>query len=281
MRLVTKIAKMKMLSQNLRSAGKTIGFVPTMGYLHEGHLSLIRKARKDTDTVIVSIYVNPTQFAPKEDFKRYPRDLDRDRKLAENAGADILFVPSDSEMYPEPYNTYVTVKGLSDVMCGAFRTGHFRGVATIVAKLFNIIKPDVAYFGQKDAQQVAIIKKMVKDLNVDVDVRGMPIVRESDGLAMSSRNVYLNPQERREATVLSQSLQKAHDMIKSGIIKSSTVRAHIRRIISGAKSARIDYIATVDPETLAEMKTIKGKCLVAVAAWIGKTRLIDNIIVNA
>jgi len=261
-----------------RRAGKSIGLVPTMGYLHEGHLSLIRRARAECDFVVVSIFVNPLQFGPQEDYNTYPRDLNRDTRLAAEAGADVIFHPTPEEMYPAGFQTHVEVEKLSQGLCGAFRPGHFRGVATVVTKLFNIVGPDRAYFGEKDAQQLAIIRRMVRDLNLDVEIVPMPIVRESDGLALSSRNTYLSPAERRAATVLYRALVYGRDLIAAGERDGLRVRDAVRRTLeSEPLVSRIDYVAVVDPDTLEEKTTLSGSVMLAVAAYIGKVRLIDNI----
>jgi pantoate--beta-alanine ligase len=280
MRLIRTIRAMQRYSEAHKRKAKLIGFVPTMGYLHEGHLSLMRAARRDCDVSAISIFVNPTQFGPKEDFKKYPRDLKRDMRLAESVGVDVVFYPSVKEMYPEGFVTYVNVEGLSEGMCGTSRPGHFRGVATVVTKLFNAVQPDVVYFGQKDAQQAIIIKQLVRDLNMPIKVKILPIIREKDGLAMSSRNRYLSPKERIDALVLSQSLKKAREMVKSGIRSSGEIIRTVREIIRVKKNAKIDYIACVDAINLRPVSKIKGRVLIALAVWIGKTRLIDNIIVN-
>jgi len=278
-RIVRKTSEMQSLSSKVKREGRTIGFVPTMGYLHDGHLSLMRRARKDNDLVVLSIFVNPIQFGPHEDYKKYPRDFKKDERLAKGAGVDVLFYPAVKEVYPDGYSTYVEVDTLSNVLCGASRPGHFKGVTTVVAKLFNIVQPDKAYFGQKDAQQTIIIKKMVSDLNIGLKIKVMPIVREEDGLAMSSRNIYLSVEERRDAAVLFSSLQEAVDMIKSGEIISSRVISRIRDMIGEKKTARIDYVTIVDPLTLKGVKRISGAVLIALAVWAGKTRLIDNMVV--
>jgi pantoate--beta-alanine ligase len=249
-----------------------------MGYLHEGHLSLIRRARAECDFVVVSIFVNPLQFGPQEDYNTYPRDLNRDTRLAAEAGADVIFHPTPEEMYPAGFQTHVEVEKLSQGLCGAFRPGHFRGVATVVTKLFNIVGPDRAYFGEKDAQQLAIIRRMVRDLNLDVEIVPMPIVRESDGLALSSRNTYLSPAERRAATVLYRALVYGRDLIAAGERDGLRVRDAVRRTLeSEPLVSRIDYVAVVDPDTLEEKTTLSGSVMLAVAAYIGKVRLIDNI----
>ncbi len=277
MRVIKKISEAGALAQKIREEGKTIGLVPTMGYLHQGHLSLIREARKDCQQVFISIFVNPTQFGPSEDYNSYPRDLQRDERLARKEGVDIIFAPSPGEMYPPGFHAFVEVEKLSQPLCGRSRPGHFRGVATVVAKLFNIIRPHIAYFGQKDAQQAIIIKRMAHDLNMDIEIKVLPIVRERDGLALSSRNQYLNEAERRAAPILYKSLQEAKRMIQSGERRSSNIIHRMEEMIKGEKLARIDYLAIVDGEALEERSTVEGKVLIALSVWIGKTKLIDNI----
>jgi pantoate--beta-alanine ligase len=267
---------MQQRSGELHKEGKIIGFVPTMGYLHPGHISLIRKARSETDVVVLSIFVNPIQFSRGEDFKEYPRAFTRDKKIAQAEGVDIIFYPSAEAIYPPDYKTFVEVEKLSEVLCGASRPGHFRGVTTIVLKLFNLVLPDIAYFGQKDAQQALIIQQMVKDLALPVKLKILPTVREKDGLAMSSRNTYLSPSERQDARVLFQALQKAKVLVKKGIRRSSVIIKEMERIINQASSSKIDYIAIVNPFTLQPVTKIESKVLVALAVWIGKARLIDN-----
>jgi len=281
MRTVNTIAGMKAAAIEARSKGKTIGFVPTMGYLHEGHLSLVRESRKSADVTVVSIFVNPLQFGPQEDFRRYPRDPERDAALLEKEGVDILFLPENREMYPEGYRTSVEVAGLQDKLCGRSRPGHFRGVATVVLKLFNIVRPDYAFFGQKDAQQVVILQKMVQDLNADMEIRAMPIIREPDGLAMSSRNAYLSAEERRAALVLSSSLGEARRMFENGERAAGPIRERLSSAIAAESLARIDYVEIVDPSSLEPVERIDGEALVALAVYIGKTRLIDNEILGS
>jgi len=260
--------------------GRKIGFVPTMGALHEGHLSLVRRSKQENDITVVSIFVNPIQFGPNEDFNRYPRDFDGDFNKLQNEGVDILFYPDIASIYPEGYSTYVEVKGLSDKLCGAFRPGHFKGVATIVTKLFNIVKPNRAYFGQKDYQQSVIIRRMVKDLNLDVEIIVCPTVREEDGLAMSSRNSYLSGKEREAATIIYKTLTKASELIQSGIIDGVRIKNFMMEEIKKEPAvSSIDYVGVYDPETLDEIDIIKGEVVLAAAIFIGKTRLIDNIIV--
>lgn len=275
--IIETIADMKAAVEGWKAAGRTIGFVPTMGFLHEGHLSLVRAARKRSEVVVVSIFVNPAQFGPREDFARYPRDLDRDRALLEAEGADVLFHPAAAEMYPPGYRTYVEVQGLQDGLCGRSRPGHFRGVATVVLKLFNIVRPDAAFFGAKDAQQVRILEKMAADLDLGVEVVTCPIVREPDGLAMSSRNAYLNPEERRAALVLSRSLRAAKAGIRGGERDAAKVLAGIRFMIEAEPLARIDYIAAVDAAGLEPVDVLRGEVLIALAVFVGPTRLIDNL----
>ncbi len=282
MRVITKIKEMQRVADELRKEGKIIGVVPTMGYLHEGHLSLIRIAKEKSDIVITTIFVNPLQFAPNEDYDKYPRDFERDVKLAQSAGCDIIFHPSVEEMYPENFLTYVEVEKLTKVLEGEFRPTHFRGVTTVVAKLFNITKPHIAVFGQKDAQQALIIKQMVRDLNFDIEIIVAPIVRESDGLAMSSRNVYLSESERKDATVLYQSLKLAEKLIEEGERNSSVIISKMEDLIKSKPTAKIDYIAIIDPNTLEKVESLsEGKeYLIALAVRIGSTRLIDNTLVK-
>ncbi len=265
--------------KDAKSKTKSIGLVPTMGYLHQGHFSLIKEARAATDTVVVSIFVNPTQFEPGEDYSAYPRDMKTDALEAEKAGADVIFAPSAEEMYPESYSTYVKVEGLSETLCGRNRPGHFRGVTTVCAKLFSIIKPDVAFFGQKDAQQFAIIQKMVTDLNMDIKLKVLPTVREPDGLAMSSRNKYLSSKQRKDALVLHEALGQAKSMIEAGENDSAKIKQRMRNIINKVDS-KIDYISIVAPDSLKDVSIISGRVLITLAVWMGKARLIDNIIVT-
>jgi pantoate--beta-alanine ligase len=274
---VTAVGEMKGLVRRWKAEKKTIGFVPTMGYLHEGHLSLVRESKKRADVTVVSIFVNPTQFGPDEDFNKYPRDLEKDAAYLRKGGVDCLFYPDASEMYPPGYRTFVDVHGLQDRLCGKSRPGHFRGVATVVLKLFNILGPDLAFFGAKDAQQVLIIKRMAADLNLDVEVVTCPLVRESDGLALSSRNAYLSPEERKAARVLSVSLRRAERAVVAGERDAARVIAGIRSVIEAEPLARIDYVEAVDPESLEPVAEIRGNVLITLAVFIGSTRLIDNI----
>ena len=267
-------------SRQAQAAGRTIGFVPTMGALHEGHLSLVRAAKQKCDIVVVSIFVNPTQFGPNEDFTRYPRTIDRDCELLKNTAADFLFAPSTEEMYPSGAVTYVTVEGLSDRLDGLSRPGHFRGVTTIVSKLFNIVQPDVAYFGQKDAAQLAVIRKMVRDLNFPVEIIACPIIREPDGLAMSSRNIYLTPEERKSALALSRSLQEVEKLFQRGNRNVEELISAGKQTLAEEPGIKLDYLSLVNPDTLEDIRQLNQPALVAVAACVGKTRLIDNIILN-
>jgi pantoate--beta-alanine ligase len=261
----------------LRRQGRTIGLVPTMGFLHEGHLSLMRQARSECDAVVVSIFVNPAQFGPGEDLDRYPRDIEGDRKKCEAAGVDVLFLPTADEMYPDGPSVFVTVEGISDILEGAVRPGHFRGVATVVAKLFNIVKPHKAFFGQKDYQQCAVIKRMVKGLNMDVEVEVLPTVREQDGLAMSSRNSYLGTEERRAAAAVHRALTAAKHLVEAGAKEPEKLKDRMQAILRQEPGISIDYIEVVDRETLAPLETIKDKIVILVAVRLGRTRLIDNL----
>ena len=260
--------------------GKSVGFVPTMGYLHEGHKSLIDAARRENDKVVVSIFVNPMQFGPTEDLDSYPRDLNRDAKLCEDAGVDIIFHPEADEMYADGFCSYVDMNGLTTELCGKTRPIHFRGVQTVVLKLFHIVTPDRAYFGQKDAQQLAVIKRMVKDLNVDTEIIGCPIIREEDGLAKSSRNTYLSPEERKAALVLSRSVFLGEKMVKEGERDCKKVIAAMTEEIEKEPLAKIDYVKIVDLSTMQQIDTIEHGILAAMAVYIGKTRLIDNFMIE-
>ena len=257
-----------------KKAGHSIGLVPTMGFLHEGHASLIRKCREENDKVVVSVFVNPTQFGPNEDLEDYPRDFERDCALCESIGADLIFHPEPEEMYQDAC-AYVSINTLSDTLCGKTRPIHFKGVCTVVSKLFNIVTPDNAYFGQKDAQQLAIIRKMVKDLNFDIRIEGCPIIREEDGLAKSSRNTYLNSEERKAALCLSRAVRKGQEIISDGCISESVLK-EMREIVESEPLARIDYISVVDALTMQPVDQVDRDVLVAMAVYIGKTRLIDN-----
>jgi pantoate--beta-alanine ligase len=261
---------------SLRRAGKTIGLVPTMGALHEGHLSLVRAAKTQTDIVVVTLFVNPLQFGPKEDLAKYPRNLERDRELLAGEGTDFLFAPSVEEMYPPGAVTYVTVEEISNRLDGLSRPGHFRGVTTVVAKLFHIVEPRRAFFGQKDAAQVAVLRRMVHDLNFPLEIVVCPIVRETDGLALSSRNVYLNATERQQALILSKALSRIREDFKKGERSTARLIALGQEALSKEPAARLDYLAIVDPDTLEAIESVERPALLAIAAWIGSTRLIDN-----
>lgn len=280
MKVIDNIQRMAMFSKILKKESKTIGFIPTMGYLHDGHLSLIKTAKKHTDVAVVSIFVNPKQFLPGEDLDRYPRDLKRDEEMARLAGGDVLFNPSAEDMYPDGYATYVDVERLSNTLCGNTRPGHFKGVTTVVMKLFDIVKPDIAYFGQKDAQQSIIVKKMVEDLNMDIEIKVLPTVREKDGLAMSSRNIYLSEKERKDALCLNQALNKAEAAVRSGERSAAKIIKIMEGIVKEKSTAKIDYIEAVDIKTLSQVDTVSSGTLLALAVFIGKTRLIDNTILN-
>lgn len=260
--------------------GLTVGFVPTMGYLHEGHKSLMEAAKANNDKVVVSVFVNPMQFGPNEDLESYPRDFEKDSALCESVGVDLIFRPEPEEMYADGFCSYVDMNGLTTELCGKSRPIHFRGVQTVVLKLFNIVKPDRAYFGQKDAQQLAVIKRMVKDLNVDTEIVGCPIVREADGLAKSSRNTYLNPDERKAALILSRSLKLGRELIENGETDSKAVIKAITDSINTEPLAKIDYVDVVDFDTITPVDKIGKSVLVAIAVYIGKTRLIDNFIIE-
>jgi len=279
-KVIKTVQDMQKEADRIRQSGKTIGFVPTMGYLHEGHLSLIRLARQRADVVVVSIYVNPTQFGPNEDLDQYPRDFRHDEALLEQEKVDIVFYPSDKEMYPEGDAGFVEVKGLTESLCGASRPGHFRGVTTICTKLFHAVKPHFAVFGQKDAQQAAVIKRLVKDLHFDLDVVVGPIVREADGLAMSSRNTYLSSDERRDALSLDQVLKMAEEMVNEGERNPAVLYKAMHKLIAAKPHLKIDYISIVDPDTLEDLDVVENRALIALAVFAGKTRLIDNVIVE-
>jgi len=276
-RVVTTVADMRRARQEMAGPPWRVGLVPTMGALHEGHLSLVRRARADDDTVVASIFVNPTQFGPSEDYARYPRDQDRDLALLRDVGTDLVFMPPVEEIYPQGFDTYVEVGKLAQVLEGASRPGHFRGVATVVAKLFNIVQPHRAYFGQKDAQQLAVIRRLTRDLDLPVEVVGLRTVREPDGLAMSSRNAFLSPEERKAALVLYRSLEAAQELWRSGVRDASLIRQRMGEVLAGEPLARVDYVSVADAETLEELETVDRPALVSLAVRIGKTRLIDNV----
>lgn len=278
MQTIQTVQALKQWVTQARNEGKTIGLVPTMGALHAGHISLVKAARQDCNLVVVSIFVNPTQFGPKEDFSKYPRTLDKDSALLARENVDVIFAPSIEEVYPAGTSTFVEVEGLSNRLDGASRPGHFRGVATVVSKLFLMANPHRAYFGQKDAAQVAVLRKMVRDLHFDLQLIVCPIVRDADGLALSSRNSYLSPEERKQALVLSRSIHCVEDLLKSGEKKAAALIQAAQEVFAEESQVRIDYVTAVDPDSLEEVTEIQGKTLFAVAAWVGATRLIDNTI---
>lgn len=280
MKIITRVDQMRKTARRLKSKGKTIGFVPTMGFLHQGHLSLVRESLRRADATVVSIFVNPAQFGPGEDLKDYPRDLKKDSELLKKEGVDYLFVPEAADMYPEGYKTYVEVHDLQNKLCGRSRPTHFRGVCTVVLKLFNIVNPDFSFFGQKDAQQAIIIKRMVRDFNSDVKVEVLPTVREKDGLALSSRNIYLNEEQRKAALVLSKSLKEAEAMVRKGERNAAAILNRMREIIGKEPLARIDYTEIVDTEELNPITRVEKQALAAVAIFLGKARLIDNTILR-
>lgn len=278
MKIINNIKEIRKQVKDWKNDGLSIALVPTMGYLHEGHESLIKKASEDNDKVIVSIFVNPMQFGINEDLSTYPRNIDRDSDICEKNGASLIFNPSVEEMYTDGFSTFVDLNNLTSGLCGKSRPTHFRGVCTVVSKLFNIVNPDKAYFGQKDAQQLSIIKQMVTDLNFDIEIVSCPIVREADGLAKSSRNTYLSKEERQASTIINKSLKKAKTLIKSGERDSKNVIDFIKNEINKEPLAKIDYVSIVDNNTIKNIKTIKDGSLIAVAVFIGNTRLIDNFI---
>ncbi len=278
MEIITNIKQMQNRSDELRKEGKKIGFVPTMGALHDGHLSLMRQAKLDNNVVIISIFVNPIQFMSGEDYQTYPKDFSRDKELAEKVGVNIIFYPDVEEMYPEKLLTFVEVEELTKGLCGRFRPRHFRGVTTVVAKLFNITKPHTTYFGQKDYQQDLVIKRMIEDLNFDLEIVIMPTVRDKDGLALSSRNTYLNKEERKAALVLYKSLQKAKELLDSGQREAKKIISEMNKLISSEKLAQPQYIKIVNSQILMPVEIIEKEVLVALAVKIGKTRLIDNML---
>jgi pantoate--beta-alanine ligase len=280
MRIIEKVSEMQQQADAWRREGKRIAFVPTMGYLHQGHLELLRTARRLGDLTLMSIFVNPSQFGPGEDYQSYPRDLDRDIRLATEVGTDVAFVPLPEEVYPEGYQTHVEVTEVTRNLCGRSRPVFLRGVATVVTKLFHIVKPHAAVFGEKDFQQLVTIRRMVRDLNMDVDIVGHPIVRESDGLAMSSRNVYLNAEQRRIALRLNQSLQRAQVLVDAGERRAEALLAMVKDFLTGDDGVRIDYVQLCHPETLEDVSLIDGPTLLALAAWVGPARLIDNCVLR-
>jgi pantoate--beta-alanine ligase len=280
MQILTSISEMQLLAERFRAQGRTIGFVPTMGFLHGGHVSLIQRARQKCDIVVTSIFVNPTQFGPNEDFDRYPRDEEGDRATCEDAGVDVLFMPAAADMYSDKPSVFVNVEGLSDILEGAIRPGHFRGVATVVAKLFNIVKPHTAFFGQKDYQQCAVIKRMVKDLDMDVEVHVLPTVRETDGLAMSSRNIYLSVDERRKATAIHRALASAERLLRNGVTVPAELKNAMQAVLNEEEGISIDYLEVADLETLAPLTSSQDGMVLLIAVRIGRTRLIDNLVIE-
>jgi len=278
MKIIERAGEMQQYAETLRNSGKKIVFVPTMGYLHKGHLSLMEEGRKLGDCLVTSIYVNPTQFGPTEDLAKYPRNFDRDESLCRGVGVDVIFYPGDREMYPEHYQTYVNLEGVTNNLCGLSRPGHFRGVATVCAKLFNIVKPHVAVFGKKDFQQLVVIKRMVEDLNMDLEILGMPTVREQDGLAMSSRNTYLKPEEREAALSLSRSLKMAKKLHEGGEKDAGKIIGEVARFISRHPQAKIDYVKICDTTTMKDVERLQGKEVIALAVRVGVARLIDNYV---
>lgn len=280
MKIANSIAEVRKALVPVRQDGRRIGFVPTMGYLHAGHLSLFDVARDDCDYLVTSIFVNPAQFGKGEDYRNYPGDLERDARLSEEHGVDLLFVPPVEEMYPEPPLTQIDVRELTESLCGASRPGHFNGVLLVVAKLFNIVQPALAVFGQKDLQQALAVRRMVKDLNFPLEIRIAPTVRDPDGVALSSRNSYLSPSEREQATALNQALQRARELVESGERRAARLVEEMRSVIREVPSAEIDYIAVVDADRLREIETLNGQVVLALAVRIGKARLIDNTVLQ-
>ena len=281
MEVAKTIESVRNLVKAARSKGKKIGLVPTMGALHIGHTSLIERAVKECDYVVVSIFVNPTQFGPSEDFEKYPRPFENDLQMCRKAGVDVVFAPGPQQIYPSESLTWVNVEKLTGLLCGRSRPGHFRGVTTVCAKLFNIVEPDVAYFGQKDAQQAIVIKRMVADLNMPLEIVVCPTVREPDGLAVSSRNKYLSEQQRKDVACIYKSLKKCESLVEAGTTDSKTIIGEMKQILNQVSSIEIEYISIVDSESLQELERITGKALAAVAVKIGSARLIDNIVVDA
>ena len=281
MLVATTIDEIRAWVRRTRAAGKSVGFVPTMGALHIGHVSLIQAAAERCDYVVVSIFVNPTQFGPGEDFEKYPRPVEQDLAICAQHGVDAVFAPSPREMYPRENLTWVTVEKISEPLCGRLRPGHFRGVATVCTKLFNIVGADLAFFGQKDAQQVAVIRRMVADLNLPLEIVVCPTVREPDGLAVSSRNQYLSPQGRKEATVIYRSLQRSAELIRAGEKEVARIAEQMREVLGQVPAFQVEYVSIVDAASLEDLTQVRGKVLVAVAGRLGSTRLIDNIVVDA
>jgi len=281
MKIIATVKEMQAYAESLRTAGKRIAFVPTMGYFHEGHLNLMRVGRKLGDCLVISIYVNPTQFGPHEDLAKYPRDFERDREMAAGVGVDVIFYPPNEEMYPAGYQTYVNVEVVTDNLCGRSRPGHFRGVTTVCCKLFNMVKPHVTIFGKKDFQQLTAIKRMVLDLNMDLEVVAMETTREADGLAMSSRNIYLQPEERASALSLSRSLKMAKEMYEKGERDAGVIIGEVRKFIAGHPYARIDYVQICDTGTMKDIERLDSEAVIALAVRVGSARLIDNYVFGA
>lgn len=277
MKLITDIKEMQRYSKEARGSGKAIAFVPTMGYLHEGHLSLLKEGRKRADLLVMSIFVNPTQFGPGEDYASYPRDMRRDMEMAEGVGVDVVFNPDVRDIYPEGFQTYVRVEEVTKNLCGLSRPGHFQGVATVVLKLFNIVRPHIAIFGEKDFQQLVMVKRMIKDLNMDIEIIGMPTVREGDGLAMSSRNSYLSPAERKAGQAIYRSLLRGKEVFDKGIIDVDKILGEVRKVVEGEPLIVVEYIKLCDMNTLQDINIVEGEALLAIAVRVGKARLIDNI----
>jgi len=278
MKIIETVKEMQAYAESLRIGGKKIAFVPTMGYFHEGHLDLMRDGRRRGDCLVISIYVNPTQFGPNEDLAKYPRDFERDREMAASVGVDVIFYPPNEEMYPDNYQTYVNVEGVTDNLCGLSRPGHFRGVTTVCCKLFNMVKPHVTIFGKKDFQQLTAIKRMVIDLNIDLEVIAMETTREKDGLAMSSRNIYLKPEERESALSLSRSLKMAKEMYEQGERDAGVILKKVRNFIGGHSHARIDYVQICDTKTMKDIERLDSEAVIALAVRVGSARLIDNYV---
>ncbi len=280
MQIIHRVSEMQAWSESQRQAGKTVAFVPTMGFLHEGHLSLVREAKRCCDVVVVSIFVNPLQFNQQSDFAAYPRNDEQDRHFLTQLGTDVLFNPDGSEMYPDGFQAAVEIGTVSQPLCGASRPGHFRGVTTVVAKLFNMVKPHIALFGEKDFQQCVVIKRMVKDLNFDLEILAMPTIREPDGLAMSSRNARLSPAERQTSLCVSRALNKAAELVSQGERQAVPVLQAVQEIISSEEGIRLDYASLCDPDTLEEVTEVTQPTLLAIAAWVGDVRLIDNRVIG-
>lgn len=280
MEIVRQVPRMKEISRRARAEGRRVGFVPTMGYLHEGHLSLVRRVREVADVAVVSIFVNPTQFAPGEDFDRYPRDLARDADLLIREGVDYLFAPEAEEIYPPGPRAFVEVERLGSILEGASRPGHFRGVATVVLKLFEVVRPDVAAFGQKDAQQAILVQRMVRDLLLDVEILVLPTVRDEDGVALSSRNVYLSAEERRAARAIPRSLEAAQQAVAAGERDPAAVVRAVRQVLEAESLLKVDYVALVGTSELEQVERVEGELLLALAVWAGRTRLIDNVVLR-